>query len=63
LTVFFEYNRTMNILEFDTWCRSFLEIESMERVDISLNGLQIGDQSAEIEKIVFAVDACLETLQ
>ncbi|QEN09232.1 Nif3-like dinuclear metal center hexameric protein [Oceanispirochaeta crateris] len=53
----------MNIFEFDKWCRSFLAIEDMARVDASLNGLQIGDKTNQIKKIVFAVDACLETLQ
>ena len=33
----------MTVAQFDSWCRGFLEIEAMERVDPSLNGLQIGD--------------------
>jgi len=53
----------MKILEFDQWCHSFLEIEALERIDASLNGLQIGDSSSEIETVAFAVDGCLETLK
>lgn len=62
-TGFFLYNGTMNILEFDKWCRSFLDIEAMERVDASLNGVQIGDCGRVLTRVAFAVDACLETLQ
>ena len=51
----------MKILDFDTWCRSFLAIDMMGGKDSSLNGLQIGDFEEDIKKIAFAVDACLET--
>ena len=53
----------MKIEEFDTWCRSFLDIDGMSRVDASLNGLQLGDSSGPLKKIAFAVDACLETIR
>ncbi|MDC7232293.1 MAG: Nif3-like dinuclear metal center hexameric protein [Spirochaetales bacterium] len=53
----------MKISDFDKWCRSFLEIEAMERADASLNGLQIGQTEGELKKAAFAVDACLETFQ
>lgn len=52
----------MRINEFDTWCRSFLDIEALERADASMNGLQIGDYSQELKTIAFAVDGCLETI-
>ena len=53
----------MTIEQFDTWCRSFLDIDGMARVDASLNGLQLGDSGAELNKAAFAVDACLETIR
>ncbi len=59
----FGYNGAMNIDEFDKWCRSFLEIDAMERADASMNGVQIGNSGKEIRKAAFAVDACLETLK
>lgn len=49
----------MLISEFDKWCKSFLEIDSLKGADISMNGLQVGDLNAEIKKIAFAVDASL----
>ncbi|MDC7242305.1 MAG: Nif3-like dinuclear metal center hexameric protein [Spirochaetales bacterium] len=60
---FFGYNAPMNIDDFDKWCRSYLEIDAMERADASMNGVQIGNSGGEIKKIAFAVDACLDTLK
>ena len=51
----------MKIMDFDKWCRSFLAIDLMSGKDSSLNGLQIGDFGRTLNKIAFAVDACLET--
>lgn len=53
----------MKTYEFDNWCRSFLDVDDMAGVDISLNGLQIGDLDQKVEKLAFAVDGCLETIQ
>jgi dinuclear metal center YbgI/SA1388 family protein len=53
----------MTIEKFDNWCRSFLDIDGMSRVDASLNGLQIGDSGVELKKAAFAVDACFETIR
>lgn len=53
----------MDIKQFDTWCRSFLEIDLMEGRDYSLNGLQVGKYENKVEKVAFAVDACLATFQ
>jgi dinuclear metal center YbgI/SA1388 family protein len=47
----------------DTWFRSFLEIEEFFSVDTSLNGLQVDNEGGEIQKIAFAVDACLESFK
>jgi dinuclear metal center YbgI/SA1388 family protein len=41
--------------------QSLLNIESFCSIDSSLNGLQVDNNGAEIMKIAFAVDACLET--
>jgi dinuclear metal center YbgI/SA1388 family protein len=46
----------------DDFFRSFLDIGGFESLDVSLNGLQIDNDGAEVSKIAFAVDANLETI-
>lgn len=41
---------------------SYLEIDKYKNIDISLNGLQVGSDNRDIKTIVFAVDACLDTI-
>jgi dinuclear metal center YbgI/SA1388 family protein len=53
----------MDLKDFDAWCRSFLEIEALSRVDASLNGIQVGRKDGPIELVAFAVDACAETIR
>lgn len=45
----------------DRYFRSILEIEEFKTIDSSLNGLQVDNNGEEIRKIVFAVDASLES--
>ncbi|GHT85034.1 GTP cyclohydrolase 1 type 2 [Spirochaetia bacterium] len=47
----------------DAYIRSLLDLESFAPMDPSLNGLQVDNDGAEITKIAFAVDACMETFQ
>jgi dinuclear metal center YbgI/SA1388 family protein len=47
----------------DRYFRSILDIEGFEAVDSSMNGLQVDNNGEEIRKIVFAVDACLESFK
>jgi dinuclear metal center YbgI/SA1388 family protein len=47
----------------DGYFRSILNLEAFAPVDPSLNGLQVDNDGAEIKKIVFAVDASLETFK
>jgi len=42
---------------------SLLDIEAFQSADSSLNGLQVDNDGSEIQKIVFAVDACLESFK
>lgn len=49
----------MKLCELDRYFRSFLEIDSLEGTDISLNGIQV-ENRGDITKIAFAVDACQE---
>ncbi|MGH0052849.1 MAG: Nif3-like dinuclear metal center hexameric protein [Sphaerochaetaceae bacterium] len=42
---------------------TFLELESFEGLDRSLNGLIVGGPDKEIHKVGFAVDACLSTFE
>ena len=40
-----------------------LLIDEYRDCDVSLNGLQVGDENAEVKKVAFAVDACLESFR
>lgn len=53
----------MDIREFDLWCRSFLQIEELRRIDDSLNGIQVSRSDKPIELVAFAVDACAESIR
>lgn len=53
----------MDISGFDSWLRSFLEINALAKIDDSLNGIQVSRSSGAIERVAFAVDASRETMQ
>jgi dinuclear metal center YbgI/SA1388 family protein len=53
----------MDLREFDLWCRSFLAIDELKRVDDSLNGVQVARSGSPIELVAFAVDACAESIR
>ncbi|OQB98822.1 MAG: putative GTP cyclohydrolase 1 type 2 [Spirochaetes bacterium ADurb.Bin110] len=54
----------MILAEFDTWARSFLEIDQLRQIDDSLNGIQVACSSSKpIQKIAVAVDACAESIK
>ncbi len=58
----------MKFDEVDSYFRGLMQISELERIDVSMNGLQVsagdGDASGfEIGKIAFAVDACMESFQ
>ena len=52
----------MKLKELDRYFRELLEIDALDGADISRNGVQV-ENSADITKIAFAVDACLETFK
>ncbi|MDR2842444.1 MAG: Nif3-like dinuclear metal center hexameric protein [Spirochaetaceae bacterium] len=45
----------------DGFFRSILDIDGFSEADSSMNGIQVDNAGSSIKKIVFAVDACLET--
>jgi dinuclear metal center YbgI/SA1388 family protein len=47
----------------DRYFRGHLDIEGFAGVDVSLNGLQVDNDGADIRKVAFATDACLETFE
>jgi dinuclear metal center YbgI/SA1388 family protein len=47
----------------DSFFKSILDIEGFDSIDSSMNGLQVDNDGSEINKIVFAVDANLETFK
>ena len=52
-----------DLKEFDTWCRSLLEIDALAGIDDSLNGIQVGRSPSPVERVAFAVDACAESIR
>ncbi|MDR0645080.1 MAG: Nif3-like dinuclear metal center hexameric protein [Treponema sp.] len=51
----------MTTKQLDIFFKTLFDIEDWE--DVSLNGLQVDNDGAEIGKIAFAVDACMETFE
>jgi dinuclear metal center YbgI/SA1388 family protein len=53
----------MTSRKLDAYFRNLLDLEGFASIDSSLNGIQVDNDGAEITKIAFAVDACLETFK
>ena len=53
----------MTLQELDTWMRTKMDFASTQKTDPSINGVQIGRLDTEINKVAFAVDACLESFK
>ncbi|MDR3173317.1 MAG: Nif3-like dinuclear metal center hexameric protein [Treponema sp.] len=53
----------MKIRQLDAFFREILRLDDYNTVDSSLNGIQAGNDGADVQKIAFAVDACLETFK
>ncbi|HCO48711.1 MAG TPA: Nif3-like dinuclear metal center hexameric protein [Spirochaetaceae bacterium] len=53
----------MDLKDFDSWCRSLLQIDALKDIDDSLNGIQVGRSGRPIGKVAFAVDACAESIR
>jgi dinuclear metal center YbgI/SA1388 family protein len=53
----------MTSRKLDAYFRDFLDLDGFASMDPSLNGIQVDNDGAEITKIAFAVDACLETFK
>jgi dinuclear metal center YbgI/SA1388 family protein len=49
--------------QIDEFFRNLLQIDNFTVVDSSLNGIQADNDGADVQKIVFAVDACMETFK
>jgi dinuclear metal center YbgI/SA1388 family protein len=52
----------MHINELDAYYRAFLRIDDLAKTDSSLNGIQVSS-GADIRKIAFAVDACMDAFR
>ncbi|WKC85378.1 Nif3-like dinuclear metal center hexameric protein [Borreliella lusitaniae] len=53
----------MNVRDLSFKLNSIFDIKKYEHVDKNLNGLQVGNFNAEVNKIAFAVDASYSTLK
>nr|WP_267914461.1 Nif3-like dinuclear metal center hexameric protein [Borreliella garinii] len=53
----------MKVRDLSFKLNSIFDIEKYEHVDKNLNGLQVGNLNAEVNKVAFAVDASLSTLK
>jgi len=51
----------MRLETLDAWFRSFLHLHEFDSIDPSMNGLQVGRRNREVQRVAFAVDACVET--
>jgi len=49
--------------QLDAFFKSFLDIEGFSSTDNSLNGIQVDNDGSVIKKIVFAVDAAMESFE
>ena len=56
-------NAALNTAGLDKFFKGFLEIEGFASIDNSLNGIQVDNDGSDIRKIIFGVDACMETLE
>lgn len=53
----------MKLSELSDNLSGLLDISSFSGVDISLNGLQVGDLNSNVEKVAFAVDANMQSIE
>jgi hypothetical protein len=53
----------MKLSELDSYFRELLPIDLWREGDYGLNGLQVGRENQEIERVAFAVDACMEVFR
>jgi dinuclear metal center YbgI/SA1388 family protein len=53
----------MKIQQLDEFFRNLLKLDDFSGIDNSLNGIQVGNDGSDVNKIAFAVDACLETFK
>jgi dinuclear metal center YbgI/SA1388 family protein len=52
----------MVLAEFDTWVRALLRPHEVADADRAINGVQVACSSRPLERVAFAVDACLESI-
>ena len=50
-------------VKLDEFFRGLLDLEGFKTADSSLNGLQVDNDGSALNKIVFAVDACMEVFR
>ena len=56
-------NKELTTAELDTFFRGILDIEGFVSGDDSLNGIQVDNDGSAVKKIVFGVDAAMETFE
>jgi dinuclear metal center YbgI/SA1388 family protein len=47
----------------DAYFRGLLDLDAFSSIDASMNGIQVDNDGADVQKIAFAVDGCLETFK
>lgn len=53
----------MTVSDLDRWFREYLQPERFASGDPSMNGVQVGNDGADVTTVAFAVDACAETIE
>jgi dinuclear metal center YbgI/SA1388 family protein len=57
------YAGDVEIGRIDRFFRDILKLDDFAAADSSLNGIQVDNDGADVQKIAFAVDACMETFK
>ncbi|MAG13820.1 MAG: Nif3-like dinuclear metal center hexameric protein [Spirochaetales bacterium] len=53
----------MRLYDIDRYFRDVIAIDELSAIDDSDNGIQVGRPSADISRVAFAVDACMESFR
>ena len=56
-------SKELTTVEIDSFFRKLLDIDGFASIDKSLNGIQIDNDGSAVRKIVFGVDAAMETFE
>lgn len=53
----------MLLRDLDAYFRELMPFDSIDRIDVSLNGIQVDRSNQDVSVVAFAVDACLQSFR